>query len=204
MNCFDSLQKKLKIKTIKNEMNIFVLLTKLKKMENQANSKSFIVNNGIILGLASIILSLIMFATGNHLDPHWSTSIVSAALFIGVIIFGTKKFKEANNGFMSWGQGVKVGVGIAVLAGLIVVVYNYIFMNFIDPDFMNQMMEIQNQKYLEQGLTEEQIEAANKMSESFSSPTIMAAMGIIGYAIGGFIVSAITAAIMKKTEEETY
>jgi uncharacterized membrane protein YeaQ/YmgE (transglycosylase-associated protein family) len=29
-------------------------------------------------------------------------------------------------------------------------------------------------------------------------------MGIIAYAIGGFIVSAIAAAIMKKSEEEQY
>ncbi|QNM86064.1 DUF4199 domain-containing protein [Polaribacter pectinis] len=173
-------------------------------MENQTNSKSFIVNNGLILGVASIILSLVMFATGNHLDPHWSTSVVSAALFIGLIIYGTKQFKAANGGFMSWGQGVKIGVGIAILAGLIVVVYNYIFMNFIEPDFMNQMMEIQNQKFLDQGMTEEQIEAANEMGKSFQSPGIMAAMGIIGYAIGGFIVAAITSAIMKKSEEETY
>ncbi|MEE9408532.1 MAG: DUF4199 domain-containing protein [Polaribacter sp.] len=173
-------------------------------MENQANSKGFIVNNGVILGVASILLSLVMYATGSHLDPHWSSSVVSAALFIGIIILGTKKFKEANGGFMSWGQGVKIGVGIAVLAGLIVVIYNYIFMNFIEPDFMSQVMEIQNQKFLDQGMTEEQIDAANEMGKSFQSPGVMAAMGIIGYAIGGFIVAAITSAIMKKTEEENY
>jgi uncharacterized membrane protein YcjF (UPF0283 family) len=77
-------------------------------------------------------------------------------------------------------------------------------MNFIEPDFMKQMMEIQNQTYVDQGLTEEQIEAANKMTSSFSTPGIMAAVGIISYAIGGFIVAAIGAAIMKKSEEETY
>jgi hypothetical protein len=42
------------------------------------------------------------------------------------------------------------------------------------------------------------------MSQAFQSPGIMAAGGIIAYAIGGFIVSAITAAIMKKSEEENY
>ena len=173
-------------------------------MENQTNSKSFIVNNGAILGVVSILLSLVMYATGNHLDPHWSISLISAELFIGVIIFGTKKFKEANGGFMSWGEGVKIGVGIAVVAGLIVVIYNYIFMNFIEPDLMSQMIEVQNQKFLDQGMTEEQIEAANDMGKSFQTPGIMAAMGIIGYAIGGFIVAAITSAIMKKTEEENY
>ncbi|MGJ8742887.1 DUF4199 domain-containing protein [Polaribacter sp.] len=173
-------------------------------MENQTNSKNFIVKNGVMLGVASIILSLVMFATGTHLDPHWSNSLISAALFIGLIFLGTKQFKEANNGFMSWGEGVKVGVGIAIVAGLIVVVYNYIFMNFISPDFMSQMMEIQNQKLLESGMTEEQIEATNEMGKKFQSPAIMAAMGIIGYAIGGFIIAAITSAIMKKSEEETY
>jgi len=77
-------------------------------------------------------------------------------------------------------------------------------MNFIEPDFMNQMMEIQNKAFLDQGLTEEQVEAANAMTSTFSSPGIMAAIGIISYAIGGFIVAAITAAIMKKSEEENY
>jgi FtsH-binding integral membrane protein len=173
-------------------------------MENQANSKSIILNNGVILGVASIVLSLVMYATGNHLDPHWSISIVSVALFLGLIIYGTKKFKEANEGFMSWGEGVKVGVGIAIVAGLIVVIYNYIFMNFIEPDLMSQMTEVQNQKFLDEGMTEEQIEAANEIGKSFQTPGIMAAMGIISYAIGGFIVAAITSAIMKKSEEETY
>ena len=52
-------------------------------------------------------------------------------------------------------------------------------------------MEVQNQSYIDQGMTEEQIENANEMSKKFQSPGITAAMGIIAYAIGGFIVSAI-------------
>ncbi|MDX6747040.1 DUF4199 domain-containing protein [Polaribacter sp. PL03] len=173
-------------------------------MENQVNSKGFIVNNGVILGVATVILSLVIYATGNHLKPHWSTSIINAIIFIGAIVFGIKQYKAANGGFLSWGQGVKIGVGVAILGGLILVIYNYFFMNFIEPEFMNQMMEVQNQAFLDQGMTEEQIEAANEMGKAFQGPTIIAALGIIGYAIGGFIVAAIAAAIMKKSEEEAY
>lgn len=173
-------------------------------MENQVNSKGVMVNNGVILGVASVIFALVLYATGNHLTPHWSVSIVNAVIFIGIIVYGIKQFKAANGGFMSWGQGVKTGVGISVIGGLIVVIYNFLFMNYIEPDFMNQMMEIQNQAFLDQGMTEEQIEAANEMGKTFQSPGIMAAVGVISYAIGGFIISAIAAAIMKKSEEETY
>jgi len=173
-------------------------------MENQVNSKNLIVNKGGTLGVAMVLVSIIMYATGNHLEQHWSVSLITSALFIGILVWGIKSFKSENGGFLSWGQGVKIGVGIAVLAGLINVIYSYIFMNFIEPDFMNQMMEVQNQAYIDQGMTEEQIENANEMGKKFQSPGITAAMGIIAYAIGGFIVSAIGAAIMKKSEEEQY
>ena len=173
-------------------------------MENQANSKSIILNYGLILGIAGILVNLVIYAMGMHLNPHWSVSLLQGALLIGFIIVAIKKYKEANGGFLSWGQGVKVGVGVAIVAGLIGVIYSYLFMNFIEPEFMTQMMEVQNQKMLDQGMTEEQIEAANEMSKNFQSPGIIAAFAIIGSAIGGFVVSAIAAAIMKKSEEEAY
>ncbi|MFQ3181720.1 MAG: MFS family permease [Polaribacter sp.] len=173
-------------------------------MENQANSKSLIINYGIYLGVATVLISLITYALGMHLDPHWSVSLVSGILLIGLIVFGIKKYKELNNGFLTWGQGVKIGVGIAIVAALIGTIYNYLFMTFIEPDFINQAMEVSNQKLLEQGQTQEQIEAINEMSSAFQSPFLIAALSIIGSAVVGFIVAAIAAAIMKKSEEETY
>lgn len=173
-------------------------------MENQANSKSFIINNGVILGVLGILISVTLYAMGMHLDPHWSIGTLQFILMIAIIVLGISQFKKANGGFLSWGQGVKIGVGIAILSALISVIYNYIFVTFVEPDFMSQLMEVQNQKFLDQGMSQEQIEAANAMTEKFKSPLFTSAFGIIGSAIGGFIISAIASAIMKKSEEETY
>lgn len=173
-------------------------------MENQIDSKSFIINNGIILGVLGILINVVNYAFGTHLEPHWSSALGSGIFFIGLIVLGITQFKKANGGFLSWGQGVKIGVGIAIVAALISVIYNYVFVTFVEPDFMAQVMEIQNQKFLDQGMTQDQIEAANEMTQKFQSPLFTAAFGIIGSAIGGFIVAVIAAAIMKKSEEETY
>ena len=173
-------------------------------MEEQANSKSLIINYGVILAVAGILLSVITYVMGAHLKPHWSVSVISIALTIAFVVFGIKKYKEINNGFISWGQGVKIGVGICILSALITAIYQYIFMTVIEPDFMQQAMEIQNQAYLDGGMTEAQIEGANEIAQKFQSPGIIAAISIIGAAILGFIISAIASAIMKKTEEETY
>ena len=173
-------------------------------MENQANSKSIIINYGLILGVISVLLNLIMYAMGKHIDPPVLFSILSGAALIGIIVLGIKKFKETNGGFLSWGQAVKIGVGISIIAALIGVIYNYIFISFIEPDFIAQTIEIQNQKMIDAGYTEEQIEAANSFTEKMKNPTIVAAIGIIASAIGGFIIAAIAGAIMKKSEEELY
>ncbi len=173
-------------------------------MENQANSKNIILNYGLYLGGISVLMSLTLYALGMHLDAHWSVGIVGFLITVALIVIGIKKFKEANGGFTSWGQAVKIGVGIALISSIIVAVYQLIFMAFIEPDFMAQIAEKQNQVMIDSGYTEEQMEAAKGMSEKMQSPAILSAMNILGGVFVGFIISAIAGAIMKKSEEEQY
>lgn len=174
-------------------------------MENQkTTSKSIILNYGLYLGIISVLLSLIVYAMGDAHTPHWSISIIGFVLLVVLIVLGIKKYKESNGGFISWGQAVKVGVGIALISAVISIAYQQVFVNFIEPDFMNVAMELQNQRMIDQGLTSEQIDAANEMGQNFSGPVISSAIGLIVSAFLGFVISAIAGAIMKQSKEEQY
>ncbi|NVK52324.1 MAG: DUF4199 domain-containing protein [Flavobacteriaceae bacterium] len=173
-------------------------------MENQVSSKSIILNYGLYLGIISILISLTLYATGNHLQPHWSISILNIAVMTIMIVLGMTKFKLGNGGFMSWGQAVKIGVGLTMISTIIVIVYNQIFMNFIEPDFMNQMTAVQEQNWVDQGMTSEQIEGAKEMMKKFQGPLISSAIGLVAAAFFSFIISAIAGAIMKQSAEEQY
>ena len=173
-------------------------------MENQADSKNIILNYGLYYGILSILVSLVTYALGKHLEQGMTSMFVGLAIMIAFIILGIKKFKDDNNSFISWGQSVKIGVGIVVVGVLIAIVYQQIFINFIEPDFMNQMAEKTRQTLFDAGLTTEQIDAQMKMQEKFQGPLISSAMGIVVGALVGFIFSAIIGAIMKKTEEQDY
>ncbi|RCS27345.1 DUF4199 domain-containing protein [Polaribacter sp. WD7] len=173
-------------------------------MENQANSKGIILNHGLYYGLASVLTSVILYALGKHLEQGLVSSLIGIGIMILFIVLAMKKFKTNNNGFMSWGQGVKVGLGTIMVGVLIAIIYQQIFINFIEPDFMNQLMEVQQQQLTDAGLTEEQIEAQMEMGKNFQGPGMMAAFALLGAAFLGFVFSAITAAIMKKSEEEAY
>ena len=173
-------------------------------MENQVSSKSTMLNYGLLLGVSSIFINLVAYALGIHLDQDWRIGTLGFLAMIVIIVLGIRNFKSVNNNLITWGQSVKIGVGIAIVSALLGIIYNLIFMNFIEPEFMNQMMEKQVVAWEELNMTEEQIEASKSMMETFSSPGITSAIGIIAAAFFGFVISAIAGAIMKRTEEDQY
>lgn len=173
-------------------------------MENQPNSKNIILNYGLYYGLTTIVISVIVYAMGMHLEQGIGSMLLGFVVMAAFIILASKEFKKANNGFMTWGEGVKIGLGTVLIGVLIAVIYQQIFINFIEPDFMAQMTEKTRQTLFDSGFTQEQIDAQMEMQEKFQGPVLMSAFALIGGAFAGFVIAAISAAIMKKSEEETY
>ena len=175
-------------------------------MENQVNSKNIILNYGLIYGGIIIFTNIIIYALGMTFDTIGGVinMIALAVCIIGLPILAIKKFKKENNSFLAWGQALKIGVGIVALGTLISILYTHLFTGFIEPDFYNQFNEFQSQKLLDSGYTEEQIEAQTTMQSKFQGTIIGDALGLLFYVFLGFVISAISGAIMKKSEEDQY
>ena len=171
-------------------------------MENQTTSAtSIMMTYGLYSGLAAILLSVSVYAMGLHYDPPFWVSIVNVLISATLIYMGEKAFRTSNQGYLTFGEGLKIGMGISVVGGIIAIIYQQIFMNFIEPDFMTNMMEITRQKLVEQNMSSEQIDQAMEMSQKFTGPGMQIAVGIIGILFFGFIISLIGGLIMKKSAE---
>ena len=173
-------------------------------MENQASSKNIMLNYGFVLGILSILTSVTSYALGMHIDRDWRFGLLGFILMVIIVSMGIKKFKVENQNLLSFGQAVKVGIGVSIVSAVLVTIYNLIFMNFIEPDFMNQLLQVEKAKWIEAEMSSEQMEGAEKMFNLFSGPAISSAAAIIASAFLGFVISAIAGAIMKRTEEEGY
>ncbi len=175
-------------------------------MENEPNqSKNIMLTYGLYLGVASILISVIYYILGMAYENDWKKSVISIAVS-GIIIFlGIKKFKESNEGFLSMGQAFKTGLGISLVAAIISVIYTIIFMLFIEPEFVNNLVEITRQKTYETNpeLTEEQVDSAMELVKKMSSPGMMSAFILLATLFLGFIISLISGLILKK-EPKTY
>ncbi|WP_299668944.1 DUF4199 domain-containing protein [uncultured Polaribacter sp.] len=173
-------------------------------MENQTNSKSIILNYGLYLGLASVIIALIKYATGNLYVQEYYSGIVGILLLIAFIVLGIKKYKSDNGGFISFGQSVKIGIGLTMIATLIIIAYYFLLSTFIEPDFAANSIEAQKVMLADSfGMTEGQIEEATKNAGDNFSLNLFGGILIMNLFLGG-ITSLIAGAIMKKSEEETY
>ncbi|UAB80320.1 DUF4199 domain-containing protein [Marixanthomonas sp. SCSIO 43207] len=170
-------------------------------MENQtASVKKIGFNYGLILALLVVGLSVIVYVLGLHLDQPWWQSVLNFIFMAVCIIYGLKAFKKDNGGFLSLGEALKTGLVIAIVSGIIGSIFTYIFITVIEPDFITQMLEVTQEKMIEQNpnMTQEQMDMAMGMTEKFMSPWIMFAMGLIASLFFGFIISLIAGLIMKQ------
>lgn len=170
-------------------------------MENQtASLKKIALNFGVLLALLSIVLQVISFVLDAHIDRPWWLTILQLIISIGVLVYGIKTFKNDNAGFLTIAQALKTGLAISLVAGIISVIFNYIFINYIDPDFIQKTLDFSREQMITDfpNMTQEQMENSLEISAKFMTPTIMSAMGILATLFFGFIISLVAGMILKK------
>lgn len=163
-------------------------------METQtASTKNIAVNYGVLMALLSITLQVIAYVMDALIERPWWLSVGQMAITIGVVVMGIRAFKKENGNLLSFVQALKVGVGLSLVAGIILAGFNYILIHYIDPDMMPRAMEMARQQLeANPDLTQEQVEFSMSISEKFSSFWIMSAISILGALFFGFVISLIT------------
>ncbi|QLG43939.1 DUF4199 domain-containing protein [Costertonia aggregata] len=169
--------------------------------ENQPKTGKYALNFGVLLGGVSIVFALMLFSLDMHYQGGWMVGLVSIVLTTVAIVLAMLQFKKANNGFLSLGQAMKIGVGVCLIGGIIGIAFNQVMANVIDPDMLTKAMTFQRETLEETtNLTGEQIDAQMEMVKKFSSPGMQTAFGLIFSVVLGLILSLITGLILKRTE----
>ncbi len=172
-------------------------------MENQNVTKSIILTYGIYMGIASLIVEVANYAFGDIYQKKPIIGLLGSVIFVGFIVLAIKVYKTKNNGLLAVSEAIKVALGVALIAGIIGMIYQFILMNYLEPDFIDKASIAQEQIMLEANpdMSEEELEMALSMSKMMAKPAILAALSLAGSLIGGLVIGAITGAIMKKEEK---
>jgi hypothetical protein len=112
--------------------------------ESQPKTGKYSLNFGLILGAISVVFALMLYSMDAHTSQDPSNTVISIIIMVGVIIWGIVSFRKANGGFLALGEALKLGAGIALVAGIIAVLYTLFLANVLDPEFPLKIAE--NQK----------------------------------------------------------
>ena len=166
--------------------------------------KNHILQYGSILGGISVIFGLMLYSLDIHYQNDTNTTIVSLIITIGVIAFAQFNYRKDNEGFISLSQGIKIGLGMAAISGIINVLYFLVLSNVIDPEMMNKATEVGMNEFLDQNpeASEELIEQVKDMQESFTGPLISSSVIIIFSLLTSLVVSLVTGLFLKRNRPE--
>jgi len=166
--------------------------------------KSIIITYGLLLGGISVVFQLMLFFLDMHYKNDTTAGIVSLVIMIGIMLYAFLQYRKFNEGFLSLGEALKMGIGIALVSALIGIVYTQILINVLDPDTMQKQMELSMETLKAENpeIPQEALETARSMQEKMSSPLILTAIQIVFALFFGFIISLIGGLIVKKSRPE--
>ena len=103
-------------------------------IQTNGTIKSVVINYGLLLGGVTVAFSLMLFLMNMHIEQGSLQSIVNLILTVGAIVFGQLAFKNGNQGFLSLGEGFKIGLGICLVGSIISIIYGIFQMTVLDPE----------------------------------------------------------------------
>ena len=169
--------------------------------DNDPKTGKYALNFGLLLGVVSVIFAFMLYTADMHYQGGIPIMLISLSLSLAALIIAMIQFKKANSGYMTFGQALKIGVGVCLIGGIIGIIFNQIMANVIDPDMMAKAMEFQKNQLLETTkMTVEQVDAQMEMGKSFSTPTMQIVFGLIFSVVIGFVLSLVPALVLKKNE----
>jgi hypothetical protein len=141
-------------------------------------------------GLAAGFIIFTLHLTLGIKNLDYSTNevlgYISIFLSLSFIYFGIRHFRDKlNDGVISIGKGIAIGVLISVLVGLGISIADFVYTKFIDPSFFSNY----EQMLIEQGRENEIIEMTSLTAAAFMLALVITI---------GFIISLISAMILQR------
>ena len=169
-------------------------------LSERASIKSVSVKWGLISGAIGIVFYLILILGNLIMTP--GLSYIGFIPFVIVIVLAHKEYKNQGDAFMSYSEGLKIGLLISLIGGIILAIFSFIYGQFIDPELTGRMREYMIQEWENQGMSDEQIEQTLGFMKFMFNPYLGLVFVIIKNVFAGFILSLIISAITKNNNPE--
>ena len=160
-------------------------------------------NYGAYLGLGLVLISFTVYMLGLEEQKSIIPSLLNNFLIIGAIAYSVTIYRDNfNNGFVSYSQSLKIGTSVVFFASVILAFYTYIFVTFINPEYLENIIKIAEQEILNSDpeISDEDLDLALSMTQKMLQPQWMSTLSVLGGTFMGFFYSLIISFFVKKDD----
>jgi len=165
--------------------------------------RKFAMNYGAVLGLFLVAITFIMWSLGDDEKQSIIPGLLNNGITIAFIAYTIIQYRDiSNNGFISYSESLKLGTTVAFFSSIILAFYQFIYISYLDPNAVSEVMRITEQNFLESDpeISDEDLDMALQITAKFMQPHWMMIMGMLGVTFMGFIYSLIISIFVKKED----
>jgi hypothetical protein len=167
-------------------------------MEPKVNAWKSNLTNGLILGLAGVVFTMLMY----FLDLTFNKSVGYIFLLITVLLlyYFIKSYRDNYlHGSITYGQSVGAGVIIFLYYSIISAIFTYILYTVIDTGLTTKMLAFAEEQVRKQGrVPEANIDTVMAFQKKIMKPEILAIGSIITNMFFGTIISLLVSIFTRK------
>ncbi|MBU0487763.1 MAG: DUF4199 domain-containing protein [Bacteroidetes bacterium] len=160
-------------------------------------------NYGAIYGLVLIANNLIIYLF--EIKPtNPVVQILGILIMMGGLILGTWHFrKNTEEPKVSYGRAYSISFLTVLFGTIIFAVYYFIFLKFIDPTVIDQMLTVQENAIMNRypDMSQAQIDKILEQQRKFMTPAAMAIWTVVGVAFWTAVLSLITSIFLRKRDK---
>ncbi|MFD1470753.1 DUF4199 domain-containing protein [Hymenobacter caeli] len=159
---------------------------------------------GVLLALSWIVVDFLV-RIANLSFLVFGVVSVSIALLVAVVflVLAHKAFRQANGQLMSYGQGMVIAIIMLLISGLASGVFNYVFLTYIDPEFVDSMKDGMTKFMESNNIPDDQIAKGtaklDEMRKGFGSSVLT---GVTNGLVSGLVLGLIVSAFTKRNASE--
>ncbi|WP_281987422.1 DUF4199 domain-containing protein [Aquimarina aggregata] len=169
--------------------------------ETNISTKKVIVKYGLTMGVLWVIYGITRhFSHYDETIGNWLFSTIEISIYISLIIYAIYSYKVLNGGFLGLSKAIKIGIGIALIGGIMTFVWNITLYKIIEPNMLNQILEIKREEMIASNpdKSQEQIVKSMEIAKKYSSPYLISLIMLASNLFLGFLISLLGGAIMQK------
>jgi len=166
-------------------------------MEQKVSVWKANLSNGLIMGLAGVIFTLVLYFLDLSLNKTipWLFYIIAILLLYYFIVSYRNNYL---NGYMTYGQSLGAGIIIYLYYSVIIAIFTYILFAVIDPGLQDKFLASAEAELVKRGIPEENLDQVMAMQKKFMNPAIMAPFSILTNMFFGTILCLIISIFTRK------